>query len=73
MSVWEGLHISTCGVSSQGAKLCTYLQWFARPDKVNLVPYYELPLPVRKLRSIFQLQVGVHSLPIDSLLGVRQD
>ena len=53
MSVWGGLHISPRGAPSRGAKLCTYLRWFARPDRVNTEPYYELPLPVTKLRSIF--------------------
>ncbi len=28
-------------------------------------PYYELPLPVTKLRSIFHFRVGAHSLPIE--------
>ncbi len=61
MSVWEGLHISPRGAPSRGAKLCTYLRWFARPDKVSTEPYYELPLPVTKLRSIFHFRVGAHS------------
>ncbi len=50
MSVWGGLHILPRGAPSRGAKLCTYLQWFAWPDRVNTEPYYELPLPVTKLR-----------------------
>ncbi len=50
---WEGaaklgkvclIPLSPCGTSSRGAKLCTYLRWFARPDRVNTEPYYELPL-----------------------------
>ncbi len=53
MSVWGGLHISPRGAPSKGAKLCTYLRWFARPDRISTEPYYELPLPVTKLRSIF--------------------
>ncbi len=53
MSVWGGLHISPRGAPSKGAKLCTYLRWFARPDRTSTEPYYELPLPVTKLRSIF--------------------
>ncbi len=56
MFVWEGLHISPRGAPSKGApraKLCTYLRWFAQPDRTSTEPYYELPLPVTKLRSIF--------------------
>ncbi len=44
MSVWERLHILPPGAPSQDAKLCTYLWWFAQPDKVSTEPYYELPL-----------------------------
>ncbi len=50
---------------SKGAKLCTYLRWFARPDRTSTEPYYELPLPVTKLRSIFHFRVGSHSLPVE--------
>ncbi len=35
MSVWDGLHISPRGAPSLGAKLCTYLRWFAWPDRVT--------------------------------------
>ena len=28
--------------------------WFARPDRVNTEPHYELPLPVTKLISTFE-------------------
>ncbi len=67
MSVWGGLHISPRGAPSKGAKLCTYLRWFARPDRTSAEPYYELPLPVTKLRSIFhfRVHVGAHSLPVE--------
>ncbi len=70
ISVWEGLHILPRGAPSWGAKLCTYLRWFTRPDKVNMEPYYELPLPVIKRRSILHFRVGPHSLPI---IGAGQD
>ncbi len=60
-----GLHISPRNAPSKGAKLCTYLRWFARPDRISTEPYYELPLPVTKLRSIFHFRVGAHSLPVE--------
>ncbi len=65
ISVWGGLHISPRGAPSKGAKLCTYLRWFARPDRISTEPYYELPLPVARLRSIFHFRVGAHSLPVE--------
>ncbi len=65
MYVWGGLHISPRGAPSKGAKLCTCLRWFARPDRTSTVTYYELPLPVTKLRSIFHFRVGAHSLPVE--------
>ncbi len=65
MSVWGGRHISPRGAPSRGAKFCTYVRWFAWPDRVNTEPYYELPLPVAELRSIIHLRVGAHSLPVE--------
>ncbi len=62
MSTWEELHISPCAAPSQGAKLCTYLRWFALPDKLNTEPCYEVPLLVTKLRSVVQIWVGGCSL-----------
>ena len=38
--VWEGLHIWPRGAPSRGAKLCTYLRWFARLDRISTEPYY---------------------------------
>ncbi len=64
LSVWEGLYVSPSAAPSRDAKLCTY-EWFARPDKVNTEPYYELPLPVTRLWPIVHFRMGVHSLPIE--------
>ncbi len=44
MSVWGGFHISPRGAPSKGAKLCTYLRWFARPDRISTEPYYLLSM-----------------------------
>ncbi len=52
MSGWEGLQISPRGATSQGARLCTCLQWFARLDNDNTEPYDELRLLATKLRSV---------------------
>ena len=55
MSVWEGLHISPRGDPSWGAKLCTYLRWFARPDRISTEPYHELPLPMTQNSGPFSI------------------
>ncbi len=52
-----GFHMLPRGAPSRGAKLCTYLRWFARPDRITTEPCYELPLAVTKLRSIFHFRV----------------
>ncbi len=58
ISVWRGLQISPHGALSRRAKLATNLRWFARLDRVNTEPYYELPLPVTKLLSIVDLMAS---------------
>ncbi len=34
-------------------------------DRTSTEPYYELPLPVTKLGTIFHFRVGAHSLPVE--------
>ncbi len=65
MSVWQGLHMSPRVAPSPRAKLCTYLRWFARPDRVLVKSYYELPMSITKLRSLFHFRMGSHSLPVE--------
>ncbi len=36
-----------------------------RGRTISTEPYYELPLPLTKLRSIFHFRVGAHSLPVE--------
>ncbi len=50
MPVLEALHFSRRDAPSCCAKLCTCLRWFAKPEKVNTEPYYELSLPETELR-----------------------
>ena len=61
--MWQGLAISPRTVPSALAKLCTYLCWFARPDKVSGEPYHELPMSITKLRLLFNFRMG--SLPVE--------
>ena len=37
----------------------------AKQTSLQKNPYYELPLPVTKLRSVFHFRVGAHSLPVE--------
>jgi len=70
-SIWIGLHISPRTAPSARAKLCTYLRWFARPDRCSVEPYYDLPMSITKLRSIMHFRMGSHSLPIEQGRFVR--
>ena len=65
MSVWRGLHVSPRTAPSARAKFCTYFRWFARPDKVSVEPYYELPMSITKLRLLFHFRMGSHMLPVE--------
>ncbi len=65
MSVWQGLHMSPRVATSPRAKLCTNFRWFARPDRVLVDPYYELPMSITKLRFLFHFRMGSHSLPVE--------
>ncbi len=65
VSVWQGLHMSPRVAPSPRAKLCTYLRWFARPDRVLVEPYYEMPMSITKLRLQFHFRMGSHSLLVE--------
>ena len=69
--VWAGLHVSPRTAPSSGAKLCTYHHWFGRPEKFRADPYYELPLPITRLRALMQFRMGSHCLPIEQGRFVR--
>ncbi len=66
MSVWGGLHISPRGAPSRGAKLCTYLWWFARPDTVSTEPYYIIAAPSSDKAQIAQIH-----FPFSGLIPCR--
>ncbi len=65
VSVWEGLQMSPRIAPSPRAKLCTYLRWFARPDRVLVEPYYELPMSITKLRLLCHFRMGSQALPVE--------
>ena len=47
------------------AKLCTYFAWFLRPSQLNTVPYFELPMPISRVRLLMQFRMGSHALPVE--------
>ena len=64
-SVWQGLDMSPHNAPSTRAKPSTYLRWFARPNIVAVEPYYELPISITTIRSLFHVRMGSHSLPLE--------
>ncbi len=50
--VCQDLRMSPRIGPSAHAKLCTHFCWFARPVKVSVEPYYELPVSITKLRIL---------------------
>ena len=63
--VWDGLHVSPRVGPSKGAKLCTYFAWFFRPSQLRFEPYFEIPMPISKLRLLMQFRMGSHALPVE--------
>ena len=53
------------GQSHSLAKLCTYLAWFLRPSQLKTVPYFEIPMPISRLRLLMQFRMGPHALPVE--------
>ena len=63
--VWDGLHVSPRTAPSKRAKLCTYFAWFLRPSQLKAVPYFELPMPISRVRLLMQFRMGSHALPVE--------
>ena len=65
---WDNLAPDPRACSLAGARLCTYLRWFARPSnsKADLL---RLPLPRKALVSFLRFRTGCHALP--NVIGVR--
>ena len=62
---WDGLHVSPWAAPSKGAKLCTYFAWFLRSSQLKTVPYFELPMPISRVRLLMQFRMGSHALPVE--------
>ena len=63
--VWVGPHVSPRTAPSKSAKLCTYFAWFLRPSQLKTVPYFEIPMPISRLRLLMQFRMGSHALPVE--------
>ena len=35
------------------------------PQSLNIVPYYEIPMPISRLRLLMQFRMGSHALPVE--------
>ena len=65
--VWGGLgglHVSPRTAPSKRAKLCAYFAWFLRPSQLKTAPYFEIPMPISRLRLLMQFRMGSHALPV---------
>ena len=69
--VWDGLHASPRLAPSKGAKLCTYFAWFLRPGRLGVEPYFDIPMPLSRMRLLMQFRMGSHSLPVEQGRLVR--
>ena len=43
----------------------TYFAWFLRPSQLKTVPYFELPMPISRVRLLMQFRMGSHALPVE--------
>ena len=41
---------------------CTYFSWFLRPSQLKTVPYFEVLMPMSRLRLLMQFRIGSHAL-----------
>ena len=60
--VWAGLAASPRLCPTEGARQCTYLRWFARPENSS-ASVLKQPLQYRAMRALLRFRTGCHSLP----------
>ena len=61
-AAWAGLAVSPRSCPSEGARLCTYLRWFAGPAS-GQAALLRLPLPRKALVCFVRFMTGCHALP----------
>ena len=69
----QGLDICPRTCPSLGAQSCTYVRWFARPDRLpNAKPrsFATLRLPASLVKAVLRFRTSCHGLPVD--IGRRQ-
>ena len=66
---WQGLSVSPRTAPSEGARLCTYLIWFA-DDRHDSQRVIGLRLPYRVVSRFLRFRTGCHGLPSD--VGAHQ-
>ena len=69
-AVWQDLPSSPRTCPSQGASLCTYAAWFARPAHIHPKTIFRLQLSAGCVQTLLRFRMGCHNLPWD--LGRRQ-
>ena len=69
-AIWQDLPFSPRTCPSQGASLCTYGAWFARPAHIHPKAIFRLPMSAGCVQTLLRFRMGCHNLPWD--LGRRQ-
>ena len=59
---WESVALNPRSCPSEGARLCTYLRWFACPTH-NQIELLRLPLPYKTMVKFLRFRTGCHALP----------
>ena len=59
---WESVAANPRSCPSEGARLCTYLRWFACPTH-NQIELLRLPLPYKAMVKFLRFRTGCHALP----------
>ena len=66
--VWNDMAPNPRVCPSAGARLCTYLRWFAQPTN-NKADLLRLPLPRKAMVSFLRFRTVCHALP--NVIGTR--
>lgn len=62
-AVWQDLPDSPRTCPSEGASLCTYKAWVARPNTAHLRTLFRLAMSNRCVEALLRFRLGIHNLP----------